>query len=85
MTSLTRTSCPRDASCSRPLAGEVSAEAFINNLVIEVAGAEDNVVKFLPALIIDEETLHQGMKIIDKVIGELLAQKKAAKSGDTAA
>ncbi|MEJ2611758.1 MAG: diaminobutyrate--2-oxoglutarate transaminase [Candidatus Thiodiazotropha sp.] len=66
-------------------ASEVSAEAFINNLVIELAGSDDNVVKFLPALIIEEETLRQGMTIIDKVIGELLAQKRAAKSGDTAA
>ncbi len=66
-------------------AGEVSQEAFVNNLVIELAGADDNVVKFLPALIIEEETLRQGMAIIDRVIGELLVHKKAAKSGDTAA
>jgi diaminobutyrate-2-oxoglutarate transaminase len=66
-------------------AGEVSTEAFANNLVIELAGADDNVVKFLPSLIIEEETLRKGMAIIDKVIGELLAQKVAAMSGDTAA
>jgi diaminobutyrate-2-oxoglutarate transaminase len=66
-------------------AGEVSTEAFANNLVIELAGADDNVVKFLPSLIIEEETLRQGMAIIDRVIGELLSQKRAAMSGDTAA
>jgi diaminobutyrate-2-oxoglutarate transaminase len=66
-------------------AGEVSAEAFANNLVIELAGADDNVVKFLPSLIIEEETLRKGMAIIDRVIGELLAQKGAAMRGDTAA
>jgi diaminobutyrate-2-oxoglutarate transaminase len=65
-------------------AGEVSAEAFANKLVIELAGAEDNVVKFLPSLIIEEDTLRQGIAIIDKAIGDLLAQKEAAKSGDTA-
>ncbi len=65
--------------------GEVSTEAFANNLVIELAGADDNVVKFLPSLIIEEETLRQGMAIIDRVIGELLLQKRAAMSGDTAA
>ncbi len=71
---------------NRPgFAGEVSAEAFANNLVIELAGADDNVVKFLPSLIIEEETLRQGIAIIDQVIGELLAHKEAAKSGDTAA
>ncbi len=66
-------------------ANEVSAEAFANNLVIELAGADDTVVKFLPALIIEEETLRQGISIIDQVIGELLARKEEAKRGDTAA
>jgi len=65
--------------------GEISAEAFANKLVIELAGADDTVVKFLPALIIEEETLRQGMAIIDKAIGDLLQQKRAAMSGDTAA
>lgn len=64
---------------------EVSNEAFSNNLVIELAGTDDSVVKFLPALIIDEEILRKGMAIIDSVIGELLAQKALAKTGDTAA
>jgi diaminobutyrate-2-oxoglutarate transaminase len=66
-------------------AGEVSQAAFENNLVIELAGANDNVVKFLPSLVIDEETLRKGMAIIDQVIGELLEQKEAAMRGDTAA
>lgn len=66
-------------------AGEVSRAAFENNLVIELAGANDNVVKFLPSLVIEEETLRKGMAIIDQVIGELLEQKGAAMRGDTAA
>ncbi len=66
-------------------ASEISAEAFANKLVIELAGSDDNVVKFLPALIIEEETLRQGMAIIDQAIGDLLKQKRAMKSGDTAA
>jgi diaminobutyrate-2-oxoglutarate transaminase len=64
---------------------EVSRAAFDKKLVIELAGADDNVVKFLPALIIEEETLRKGMGIIDDVIGELLKQKKIAMTGDTAA
>lgn len=64
---------------------EISRRAFENELVIELAGADDNVVKFLPALIIEEDTLRAGMQIIDRVIGELLAEKKALKTGDTAA
>lgn len=66
-------------------AAEVSHAAFENRLVIELAGADDSVLKFLPALIIEEETLRQGMNIIDRVIGELLAQKEIALKGDTAA
>lgn len=66
-------------------ATEVSKVAFQNNLVIELAGAEDNVVKFLPSLIIEEKTLREGIVIIDKVINELLSQKESLKTGDTAA
>ena len=66
-------------------AGEVSAAAFAKNLVIELAGADDNVVKFLPSLVIEEETLRKGIAIIDEVIGELIEQKDAAIKGDTAA
>ena len=57
---------------SRPgFAADVSREAFNKQLVIELAGAEDNVVKFLPSLTIDEETLREGIAIIDEVIGML--------------
>ena len=67
---------------ARPgFAGDVSREAFKNGLVIELAGAEDNVVKFLPSLTIDEETLREGMAIIDKVIGELQAQGAERRRG----
>ncbi len=66
-------------------AGEVSHAAFEKGLVIELAGANDDVVKFLPALIIEEDTLRKGMDIIDAVIGELLDHKEAAMKGDTAA
>ncbi|MGD8526373.1 MAG: diaminobutyrate--2-oxoglutarate transaminase [Thioalkalispiraceae bacterium] len=66
-------------------ASQVSRGAFENNLIIELAGADDNVVKFLPALIIEEETLREGIAIIDKVIGELLDSRDAMKTGDTAA
>jgi diaminobutyrate-2-oxoglutarate transaminase len=66
-------------------ASEISAAAFQKNLVIELAGADDNVVKFLPSLVIEEETLRKGIAIIDEVIGELLDQKDAAMRGDTAA
>jgi diaminobutyrate-2-oxoglutarate transaminase len=61
---------------ARPgFAGEVSKQAFANKLIIELAGADDNVVKFLPALTIDEALLREGLAIIDTVIGELVESK----------
>ncbi len=62
-------------------AAAVSREAFNNQLVIELAGADDNVVKFLPPLIIDEETLREGIAIIDQVIAELLQRRQEMLSG----
>ena len=60
---------------------EISAEAFNRGLVIELAGAEDDVLKFLPPLVIDEEVLRAGLTIIDESIGILLQQKDAMKKG----
>lgn len=62
---------------------EVSKECFNNGLVIELAGGSDQVVKFLPALTIDEDTLREGLGIIDKAIGDILTRKEEARSGDT--
>ncbi len=62
-------------------AGDVSKAAFENHLIIELAGAEDQVVKFLPALTTDEEILREGMAIIDRVIGELLERSDLARKG----
>ncbi len=47
----------------------------------ESCGARNNA----DSMIIAEETLSKGMAIVDRVVGELLAQKEAARSGDTAA
>ncbi len=65
-------------------AGDVSKEAFDNKLIIELAGADDNVVKFLPALTIEEETLREGLAIIDQVIGNLLSRSDDARKGVSA-
>lgn len=61
--------------------GEVSKEAFANHLIIELAGADDSVVKFLPALTIEEETLREGMALIDKAIGDVLQRSDDARKG----
>lgn len=66
-------------------AADVSKEAFENRLVIELAGADDNVVKFLPALTIEEATLREGLAIVDKAIGDLLSRSVEARTGGAAA
>lgn len=65
-------------------ASMVSRESFDNKLIIELAGADDNVVKFLPALTIDEETLRKGIAIIDQAIGDLLSHSDDVRKGATA-
>ncbi len=60
----------------RGFCSQVSERAFENGLIIELAGADDQVVKFLPPLIIDEETLLKGISIVGQSIGELVAEKK---------
>ncbi len=64
-------------------AGEIAKECFENDLIIELAGSEDQVVKFLPALTIEEDTLREGLGIIDKAIGDLLQKKQDMRTGDT--
>ncbi len=61
----------------------VSREAFDKQLIIELAGADDNVVKFLPALTIDEETLRKGIDLIDQAIGDLLSHSDEMRKGAT--
>ena len=58
-------------------AAAISKRAFEKGLVIELAGAEDNVVKFLPALITEDDILKEGIDIIDAVIGEVHEEMKA--------
>ncbi len=60
---------------------DVSAEAFGNGLVIELAGAEADVLKFLPPLVIEEEVLRQGLTIIDESIGKTLEYRNAMRKG----
>lgn len=52
---------------------EVSREAFNKGLVIELSGTNSQVVKFLPALTIEEETLREGLSVIDEVISNIAA------------
>ncbi len=68
----------------RGFCSEVSSAAFERGLIIELAGADDDVLKFLPPLIIDEEALKKGLAIIEEAVGVVLEQRVAALKGDPA-
>src|SRR5699024_2957999 len=54
------------------LAGEICAAAFKEGLIVETSGPKDEVVKFLPPLIIDEEGINKGMDLLEKSIQNVL-------------
>jgi diaminobutyrate-2-oxoglutarate transaminase len=54
----------------------VSRQAFAQNLIIELAGAEDQVLKFLPPLVIDDNVLKRGVSLIEDSIATVLARSK---------
>lgn len=60
----------------RGFASQISERCFENGLVIELCGAENQVLKFLPPLTIDEETLLKGIGIIEKSLAEIIDEKK---------
>jgi diaminobutyrate-2-oxoglutarate transaminase len=57
------------ASLTDPdFAARVSAEAFERGVIIETAGAYSEVVKFLPPLTTDDETLLRGIEVVEAAI-----------------
>lgn len=60
----------------KSIAGEISKYAFDEKLIIETCGSEGHVVKFLPPLITDEETLKEGLKRFETAVDKLFADKK---------
>jgi len=65
------------ASEHKGLADHFSEEAFKHKLIIEGSGINDNVVKFLAPLIIEESDLIKGLDILDQVAATVA--KKVAK------
>lgn len=63
------------------VASETSKEAFANGLIIETAGADDQVLKFLPSLLIEEGLLHEGIAIIRAALTELSGRRKKMLTG----
>jgi diaminobutyrate-2-oxoglutarate transaminase len=54
------------------LARRVSARCFESGLVIETAGRSDAVLKLLPPLTMDDQTLHAGLAIIEQALRDCL-------------
>ena len=50
---------------------EVRNRCFKKGLILELVGSNDNVVKLLPPLTIDENTLIEGLEILKETINEL--------------
>ena len=59
----------------------MTEEAFERGLVIERAGAKNDVIKFLPPLVIEEELLRQGFDIIDESIAACLEKREDMMKG----
>ncbi len=60
----------------KTIAGEISEYAFKEQLIVETCGSDGQVVKFLPPLIIDENTLREGLKRFERAVEKLMSGKK---------
>ncbi|PWF23147.1 diaminobutyrate--2-oxoglutarate transaminase [Corticimicrobacter populi] len=60
------------------LANRIAAKAFSHGVVIETSGAEDEVLKLLPALTIESELLTRGLEIIERSVAEALAEQQVS-------
>ncbi|MGV7218875.1 diaminobutyrate--2-oxoglutarate transaminase [Bradyrhizobium sp. UFLA05-112] len=60
------------------IAGATTRKAFEKGLILERCGPDDQVIKFLPALTIDSETLNQGLDIFEESLAETLKQTRSA-------
>jgi len=63
------------------VAREASQLAFERGLVIETAGAQDHVLKFLPALTIEEPLLEEGLAVVDECLGTLMKRRRQTVEG----
>lgn len=60
------------------LAGEVSAKAFENGLIVETCGSTGKVIKLLPPLNIEEALLHEGLQRLENSLKEVWQAKAAS-------
>ena len=54
------------------LAGRISKESFARGVIIEVSGAHDEVLKVMPAVVGDDETLIAGLDIVEAAVDAVL-------------
>ncbi len=66
-------------SCERPeLAGKIRSKAFKKGVIIETCGSEEEVIKFLPPLLIREEELKEGLERVAESVAEVMAEAAMA-------
>lgn len=56
------------------MANRIAKAAFEEGVVIETSGAQDEVLKVLPALTIEDDQLMRGLEIIERGLGRVLAE-----------
>lgn len=64
------------------MANEASHEAFTRGLVMETAGADDQVLKFLPSLLIEEDILREGLQIVRDSLTALVEKQRKMITGE---
>lgn len=57
------------------IASKITKEAFLNGMIIETSGADDQVVKVFCPLTISEGNLKRGMDILEKAVEKVCAQE----------
>lgn len=60
------------------IAEATTRKAFEKGLIVERCGPVDQVIKFLPALTIDPETLNQGLEIFEESLAETMKQAEVS-------
>jgi diaminobutyrate-2-oxoglutarate transaminase len=61
-------------AASEGFAKKVTAKAFELGLLVETSGPEDEVVKLLPPLTIEDELLEEGLQLLTKAVVEVLSE-----------
>jgi len=62
------------ATADPRLANHIAQQAFKRGLVIETSGAQDEVLKILPALTIDDDLLVRGLETIEASVADALGK-----------